>query len=77
MVCMRVTFHENEGTKTTKTTKTTQTATNEELRAGLANITETTDVTKPQELGVQITGSQTTGLEIPRKKEKQNKPCHP
>ena len=33
-----------EITKTVKTTKTTQTATNKELSAGLADMTETTDM---------------------------------
>ena len=47
MVCVRVAFHENDGNhENAKTTKTIQTATNKELSAGFAEITETTKMTK-------------------------------
>ena len=44
---MRVACHENNRhLETTKTAKTAQTATNKELSAGFAEITETTDMMK-------------------------------
>ena len=47
MVCMWVAFHENDGNhENDENDEATQTATNKELSAGFAEITETTEMTK-------------------------------
>ena len=62
--CIRVAFHKNDGNhENDKKMKTTQTATNKELSAGLAEITEMTK-TKGNP-GCKPRVAQRTGLEIP------------
>ena len=50
MVCMRAAFHKknDRNHENDETTNTTQTATNKEFSAGLAEITPTTEMTKPR-----------------------------
>ena len=69
--------------KTMKTTKIIQTATNKELSAGFAEITETTKITKTTGIRVANHGfPQTTGIEIPElllgtQEDLPNKYCGP
>ena len=66
MVGMPVALRENDRNhENDKTTKTTQTATNKEVSAGLAEITETAQMTKTTGIwGCKPRAPQTTGLEI-------------
>ena len=66
MVCMRVAFHENNTNhENNENDEDNSDSCNKELSAGLTEITEATEMTKPWKSKVQTTGSQTAGLEIP------------